>query len=612
MSVGASTAVLRIPSLRGDAGLFHFVMVKPTHYDDDGYPIQWVRSAIPSNTLACLNGLAEDAQRRQVLGPGVELRLHSYDETNRRVRPDRIIRMIRKAGGRALVGLVGVQSNQFPRAVDLARPFLAAGIPVCIGGFHVSGCIAMLPELPADIRQAQGLGISLFAGEAENSRLDEVIRDGWKGTLKPIYNYMDDLPPLEGEPAPFLPRKHVRRTVGTLSSIDLGRGCPYQCSFCTIINVQGRKSRFRSPDDLEKIVRENYAQGIKRFFITDDNFARNRLWEPLLDRMIALRGGEGLNIGFTIQVDTLCHRIPNFIEKATRAGVRRVFIGLENINPDNLIAAKKRQNRITEYRAMLQKWREHGAITWAGYILGFPGDTKETIQRDIEIIKRELPLDILEFFFLTPLPGSEDHKVLWQKDVWMDPDMNKYDLSHRVSHHPKMSDAEWEEAYRTAWDIYYTPEHIQTILRRSAATRLGRVETTLRSLVWFYVAAKYEGVHPLEAGAIRLKFRRDRRHGLRRENPLVFYPRYLGESLIKAWHYWRTFHNGMAMLKKIESAPDRWTYSDVAISAPQADEFDALDLYHATNGGEAALARKRRHEAIRAGSHAAANMSGAA
>ena len=128
--------------------------------------------------------------------------------------------------------------------------------------------------------------------------------------------------------------------------------------------------------------------------------------------MIEMREGEGLNIGFTIQVDTLCHKIPRFIEKATRAGVRRVFIGLENINPDNLIAAKKRQNKITEYREMLQKWRNHGAITYAGYILGFPADTKASILRDIEIIKRELPIDILEFFFLTPLPGSEDHKVL--------------------------------------------------------------------------------------------------------------------------------------------------------------------------------------------------------
>jgi hypothetical protein len=345
---------------------FHLVLIKPSHYDDDGYPIQWVKAAIPSNTLACLNGLAEDARQRQVLGPTIDIRLHTYDETNQRIRPDRFIRRVRKEGGRALIGLVGVQSNQFPRAVDLARRFVAADLPVCIGGFHVSGCIAMLPEMPPEMRAAQALGISFFAGEAEHGRLDRVMRDAWNGALQPLYNFMDDLPSLEGEPAPFLSARHIRRISGSLSSLDLGRGCPYQCSFCTIINVQGRKSRFRTADDLERTIRENYARGIKRFFVTDDNFARNRHWEALFDRMIRARIDEGLPIGFTIQVDTLCHRIPDFIEKAARAGVRRVFIGLENINPDNLIRSKKHQNKITEYRVMLQKWRGHGAITCAG------------------------------------------------------------------------------------------------------------------------------------------------------------------------------------------------------------------------------------------------------
>ena len=97
---------------------------------------------------------------------------------------------------------------------------------------------------------------------------------------------------------------------------------------------------------------------------------------------------------------------PNFIEKAAQAGVRRVFIGLENINPDNLIAAKKRQNKITDYRQMLQKWREHGAITCAGYIIGFPGDTSYSILRDIEIIKRELPLDSRNCFFSPHCPDQ--------------------------------------------------------------------------------------------------------------------------------------------------------------------------------------------------------------
>ncbi len=581
--------------------LFHLVMIKPTHYDDEGYPIQWVRSAIPSNTLACLNGLAQDARARQVLGPGVEMRLHTYDETNRRVRPDQIVKFIRKSGGRVLICLVGVQSNQFPRAVDLAGPFLAAGFPVCIGGFHVSGCIAMLPELPRDIAEAQALGISLFAGEAEEGRFDTVLRDAWNGKLASLYNFMNKLPNLEGEPSPILPQKHLRRTAGSLSSIDLGRGCPYQCSFCTIINVQGRKSRFRSADDLEKTIRENYAENIKRFFITDDNFARNRHWELLFDRLIELRANGCPNIGFTIQVDTLCHKISNFIEKASKAGVRRVFIGLENINPDNLIAAKKRQNKITDYREMLQKWRDYGAITCAGYIIGFPGDSKASILRDIEIIKRELPLDILELFFLTPLPGSEDHQKLSKERVWMDPDMNKYDLNHRVAHHPKMSDAEWEDAYRAAWAAFYTPDHIRTILRRAAASRLGRPRTTFSTLLWFKLVSAYESVHPLEGGAFRRKCRRDRRVGLPRETPLIFYSRYLGETAVKLWRYLSVYRECKTILDEVLIAPDRWTYTDIAIAPPKDDEFETLDLYHATAGGEAALERKNRSDAIRQG-----------
>jgi hypothetical protein len=181
----------------------------------------------------------------------------------------------------------------------------------------------------------------------------------------------------------------------------------------------------------------------------------------------------------------------------------------------------------------------------------------------------------------------------------MDPDMNKYDLNHRVSHHPRMSDAEWEDAYRAAWAAYYTPAHVRTILRRSAACRLGRPGTTLTTILWFYLMIAFEGVHPLEGGALRLKFRRDRRHGVPLENPLLFYPRYAGETLRKAWRYWSVYRRFKAALDEVEAAPDRWTYSDLAIAPPKADEFEALDLYHATNGGEAALARMRRDEAIR-------------
>ena len=131
---------------------------------------------------------------------------------------------------------------------------------------------------------------------------------------------------------------------------------------------------------------------------------------------------------------------------------------------------------------------------------------------------------------------------------------------------------------------------------------MGRPGTTLTTILWFYLTMRFEGVHPLEGGALRLKFRRDRRHALPGENPLLFYPRYVGETLFKAWDYWLVYRRFKSMLEEALAAPDRWTYGDLAIAPPKADEFETLDLYHATSGGEAALARMRRDEKIRSGS----------
>jgi hypothetical protein len=101
---------------------------------------------------------------------------------------------------------------------------------------------------------------------------------------------------------------------------------------------------------------------------------------------------------------------------------------------------------------------------------------------------------------------------------------------HRVCHHGTMSDAEWEDAYRAAWDSFYSPEHVRTILRRTAACNVGRPGVTLSTILLFRLMPEYEGVHPLEGGIFRLKFRRDRRHGMKRESPFVFYPAYVWET----------------------------------------------------------------------------------
>lgn len=572
---------------------FQIHLIKPTRYDDDGYPLQWWRSIIPSNSLACLAGIVEDALARGALS-GAPADVHVVDEIHSHVDPRRIMRDIERQGGKGVVFLVGVQTNQFPRAMDMARQFRAAGVPVAIGGFHVSGCISMLKQLPPELAEAQALGIGLFAGEAEEGRIDEVLLDAMHGQLKPLYNHLKDTPNIAGAPIPFLPKVQVDKNINRYSSFDLGRGCPFECSFCTIINVQGRKSRFRTPDDLEAIVRANAAAGVTRFFLTDDNFARNRSWEAFCDRLIALQA-EGLTVRLAIQVDTLAHHTPGFVDKCVAAGADQIFIGLENVNSDNLEAAKKRQNRVEDYRAMFLDWKRHPVFITCGYIIGFPNDTYDSILHDIEILKDELAVDTIYLNYLTPLPGSEDHRRLHEAGVWMDPDLTKYDLNHRVTHHPRMSDDEWERAYRDAHRSFYSWEHMERIIRRMAALRSNKKFTTINRLLAYREAVRLEGVAKLESGYIRIKRRTQRRPGLPRENVLVFHARHLAHQLHAiggaAITYWRL----RRMLFRVLRDPARFDYRDRAITPVEDADLQLLSDTRSTEHAD-----RRRAKAVAA------------
>ena len=450
------------------------------------------------------------------------------------------------------------------------------------------------------------MGISFFAGEAEEGRLDEVLRDAWNGTLKPLYNYMDDLPShRRASRRRSCRRKHVQRTSG--SHVEL-RSRPRLPVPVLVLHHHQRAGPQEplphAPTISKQIIRENYAQGIKRFFITDDNFARNqRLGSALRPADRAARTSEGIE-------DRLHHpgrhALPPHPE-LHREGARgrraaASSSGWRTSIPDNLIAAKKRQNKITEYREMLQKWRDHGAITYAGYILGFPGDTQgidPARHRDHQARTAARHPRVLLPDAAARLRGPQGSVG---KGVWMDPDLNKYDLNHRVAHHPKMRDAEWEEAYRAAWAAYYTPEHIRTILRRAAACKLGRPGTTLSTILWFYLMILFEGVHPLEGGAFRLKFRRDRRHGHAAREPVR-----LLSALRRRDARQGCGATGRSTGNARRSSTRCWRRPIAGPTATsrsrrrKADEFEALDLYHATSGGEAALARKHRDDAIRDG-----------
>ena len=574
---------------------FSLVLVKPSHYDDDGYVIQWLRSSMPANSLACLYGLAVECDNEKLLGENVELEIHAFDEANTHINTKKIASLIEKSDDGMLM-LVGVQSNQFPRSLDIAKPLRARGIKVAVGGFHVSGVMSMLKDHDDYIQEALDIGVSIFSGEAEG-RLGQVLIDAANDKLEPIYNFLDDLPNIDNVAMPLLPKERISLTAGSTTSFDAGRGCPFTCSFCTIINVQGQKSRQRSIQSIENIIRENVNQGLSSFFISDDDFARNKNWESILDKFIELREVHKLKISFTIQVDTLCHNLPGFIEKSGRAGVKRAFIGLENINPDSLLGASKRQNKITDYRTMLLAWKKVGVITCCGYILGFPKDTQKSILRDIEIIKRELPVDLLEFFYLTPFPGSEDHKKLHIAGIEMDKDLNMYDANHSVTAHPKMSKENWEETCQKAWETYYTYEHSETIIKRAMATG-SSPSKTIGLITWFKGCIHIEKVHPLEGGFFRRKSRKERRPTLSIESPFVFYPKYLSEIIWKHFCWILLIIRMRLICKRVRNDPKNREYMDLSLESEIENETETLELFQ-SEAAKKFVKKRHRFEEMR-------------
>jgi hypothetical protein len=242
---------------------------------------------------------------------------------------------------------------------------------------------------------------------------------------------------------------------------------------------------------------------------------------------------------------------------------------------------------------MLLAWKAQGIITLAGYILGFPADTPDSIRRDIAIMQKELPLDIVEFFCLTPLPGSEDHQKLWKQGVPMDPDLNKYDVEHVCTAHPRMSKAEWEAIYQEAWSLYYTPAHMRTLIRRAAATGVP-LGSLVKVLANFATTVRLEKVHPLQGGVVRLKHPDERRPGLPRENAWLFWPRFVWETLAKHAILFGTIAKLIVWAVAISRHPDARRYVDQALTPVSENEDDSLDLFTKTGGARAAVDHQKK------------------
>jgi hypothetical protein len=166
-----------------------------------------------------------------------------------------------------------------------------------------------------------------------------------------------------------------------------------------------------------------------------------------------------------------------------------------------------------------------------------------------------------------------------------------------VTAHPRMTRAQWEQAYHDAWKLYYTPEHMERLLRRAGATEIG-VSRIASMLFAFSCALEIEKLHPLQVGILRLKYRTDRRPGFPVESVLTFYPRIIAETLIKHIKYLKKYIFLERLRRKIRRDPARWAYWDPALAPVTDGDTETLELFTHNEGARSAVLHARRIKEI--------------
>ncbi|MCX6120525.1 MAG: radical SAM protein [Ignavibacteriales bacterium] len=497
-------------------------LIRPTNYTDDGYPIKTRIGVIRSNTLTQIGTLVHDLVNDPFL-KGVSLNIRKIDEAIEWVPVKEILHRSHAPGVKSIVMLVGVQTNQFPRALDIASKFLPYGIPVLIGGFHVSGTLAMI-GVTRDLKNAMSKGIILVAGEVEGGRLSAVVEDVLKDRARPLYNFLNPTPDLLNVPIPHITKDEFENFASRFTTIDTGRGCVFHCDFCTIINVQGQTMRYREPKQVVEFVRQSYREaGVTHSFFTDDNTARNPRWRELFSELIRMREEEKIPFTFMMQSDLAARKMSggDFFELAARAGCNQVFFGVESVNRENLKSKDKFQNQVSEYKDIVAHCHSLGITCHAGYILGLPFDTPESIKQDVAELQHMM-FDSASFYILSPLPGSKDHQRWWREGRWMHEDFNMYDSAHVAVKPERMSEEELMEAYRNTWEQFYSTKHMVNILKIWRHDHHYYREK-LAFFMWYLYASRIERLHPMNCGFWTVRRRDDRRTGFQREALIPFW-----------------------------------------------------------------------------------------
>ncbi|MFQ6082389.1 MAG: B12-binding domain-containing radical SAM protein [Candidatus Aminicenantia bacterium] len=328
--------------------------------------------------------------------------------------------------------LVGISSttSTINESFKIAKIIKTWQKPIVIGGPHVTFEPESALTACCDfVIRGEGEETikELIVSLRENKPLTNIRGLSYKNEKNQIIHNPDRLliPNLDSLPDPdfsSFPNKEKLKII----PISTSRGCPFNCEFCTVTTLFGRKYRVRS---IDRVINEikNLNPQPKRLFIVDDNFTANKeRSKELLRRMIE----EKINIPWSTQVRVDVAEDEELLSLMSKAGCYWVYIGFESINPKSLAEANKKQ-RVEDYQKVTQKFNKYGINVHGMFVFGFDEDEPTLFQKTVRFASK-IKLASVQFLILTPIPGSRLYKKFKEKARIFTKQWSFYDGHHVV------------------------------------------------------------------------------------------------------------------------------------------------------------------------------------
>lgn len=464
--------------------MLRVLIVKPSKYGVSGHVERFRRGFMPNSTVPYIRSMTPASI------DGAEIETVAIDEY---VQTDlRYLDYLRHPDKPTLLALVGVQSHQFHRSLDLAAFARAHGVRHCvIGGPHPMTC---------DTSMLQNRGVSFALAEAEMIWL-EILRDAIRGELQPVYGREQRWTERLDAPVIIPPSKRdLRRYVVAMLGVYPARGCPFTCNFCSVIKIAGRQIRTQSIETTMASLRAAKAAGVRMVMFTSDNFNKYGEAKELLQQMIE----EKINLPFFVQCDTQVAKQEELVSLLGRAGCFEMFVGVESFSRTTLLAAHKTQNYPSTYEEIVKLCSKYAVVSHFSNIIGFPNDTADTIREHRRILKGLHP-DVASFYVLCPIPGTEQYDD-FLSDGWItEPNLDRFDGTTSTWRHPNLTAAELKNLLFDSYRKFYSVRHIYDTavrsMRRDSAS--GLVPYLGHPLFSRYSA--WQQVHPMSGGVSRVR-----------------------------------------------------------------------------------------------------------